>query len=168
MSGPRKADYYLVYLSLGSNIQPKINLPKAVKLIRKYSKALACSTAWRTEAVGGKGPDFLNAALLVQTRKPPDILKKEVLEEIEAELGRVRTEDKNAPRTIDIDILVVNGEVIEPEIWTQAHIAVPLAEILREELRSISGKTLHDFSEQLLQANILEPHPEILLAQEFE
>ena len=53
-----------VYLSLGSNIQPEVNLPRAVELLQEYGKFIKVSRAWESEAVGSDGPNFLNACVL--------------------------------------------------------------------------------------------------------
>jgi len=167
LSAQRKTEY-LAYLSLGSNIQPELNLPLAVELLSQHLQVVAHSTAWKTPAVGGHGPDFLNAVVFVRTKIPPGELKREVIEKIENQLGRVRTADKYAPRTIDIDILVVNGDVHDSEIWIQAHLAIPLAEICRDQIRSSSGETLDEISRQLSRTNLIEAQSGILQAQFFE
>jgi 2-amino-4-hydroxy-6-hydroxymethyldihydropteridine diphosphokinase len=73
---------------------------------------------WETPAVGSRGPNFLNTAAAVRTQLPPELLKSLVLRRIERQLGRVRTANKNAPRTIDLDILVYEGQVLDPKVWT--------------------------------------------------
>jgi 7,8-dihydro-6-hydroxymethylpterin-pyrophosphokinase len=64
-------------------------------------------------------------------------------------LGRVRTENKYAPRTIDLDILVVDGAVCEPQIWSQAFLAIPLSELLPDYLEPETGETLSQVSTRL-------------------
>ncbi len=108
---------HLVCLSLGSNIAPADNLKQALELLRRELTVLAVSRAWRTPAVGSQGPDFLNAAVLVHAPQPASQLKSQVLRDIEARLGRIRGEDKYAPRTIDIDIVVDGERVVDPELW---------------------------------------------------
>lgn len=68
---------------------------------------------------------------------------------MEREMGRVRTDDKFAPRTIDIDILVYDGEVIEPEIWEYAHLAVPVAELIPMLENVDNGMILSEVSERM-------------------
>jgi 2-amino-4-hydroxy-6-hydroxymethyldihydropteridine diphosphokinase len=130
-------------LLLGSNIRPEENIPLALDLLQKRVKLLQVSSVWETAAVGSDGPNFLNAALLVSTPLDAQALKERVLHPIEAQLGRVRTSDKNAPRTMDIDIISFDGRVLDAALWTQAHRAVPVAEILPESL-SESGEKLKD------------------------
>ena len=68
---------------------------------------------WETQAVGSPGPNFLNTAVKITTGLEMSALKLSVLRSVEQELGRVRTSDKNAPRTIDLDIIVFDDEICE-------------------------------------------------------
>src|SRR5689334_13899935 len=135
-------------LLLGSNIHPEENIPLAVDLLQKRVKLLQASSVWETAAVGSDGPNFLNAAVLVSTPFDAQALKERVLHPIETQLGRVRTHDKNAPRTMDIDIIFFDGRPVDAALWTQAHRAVPVAEILPESL-SERGETLKDVALRL-------------------
>jgi 7,8-dihydro-6-hydroxymethylpterin-pyrophosphokinase len=56
-------------------------------------------------------------------------------------MGRVRSADKNAPRPIDLDIILFDGQLLDSTIWNFAHRAVPVADI-QPELSSDSGETL--------------------------
>lgn len=96
------------------------------------------SPIYEADPVGNPGtPRFLNAAVRVTTDLPPGELKFDVIRPLERQLGRVRTADPNAPRTIDIDIAAMEGLVVDreelrlpdPEIVTRAHLAVPLADV---------------------------------------
>lgn len=140
---------HLVYLSLGSNLKPEENIQKAIDLLSDTTNIVDISNTWQTPAVGSSGPDFLNAAISVRTDCSVDRLKFEVLQPVENQLGRQRTENKFAPRTIDIDILIYDDEVIDPEIWEFAHLAVPLAELIPEYKTCDSGKTLGETARAL-------------------
>jgi 2-amino-4-hydroxy-6-hydroxymethyldihydropteridine diphosphokinase len=151
-----------VFLGLGSNIQAEQNLPRAVALLNQAVQVEAISTAWHTPAVGTPGPNFLNAALLIHTRQSSQALKQNVIREIEAQLGRARTHDKNAPRTIDIDILIFDNRVIEPEIWERAFLAVPLSELAPGLCNPESGESLQHAAERLARQTLIEPRPGVL------
>jgi 2-amino-4-hydroxy-6-hydroxymethyldihydropteridine diphosphokinase len=118
-----------VYLILGSNIRPVENLPAVLQRLRCLFRVLAVSSTWESRAVGSSGPNFLNTAVLIETELDPLRLKYEVLRPLEAEFGRVRTADKNAPRTLDIDILIYDHTILDESIWSRAHLAVPLSEL---------------------------------------
>jgi 2-amino-4-hydroxy-6-hydroxymethyldihydropteridine diphosphokinase len=132
-------------LLLGSNIQPEHNLPLAVDQLQKRLTILQISRVWETAPVGLAGPNFLNAAVLARTPLDQTSLKLEILVPLEARLGRVRTTDKNAPRPIDLDIVLFDGNVLDQSLWHFAHRAVPLAEI-QPELISDSGEKLKEIA----------------------
>lgn len=140
-----------IYLALGSNIEPEANLPAALDaLAERFGGLLARSSLWRTAAVGSDGPDFLNAAVLVETDLTAEQLKFEVFRPLEAQMGRVRAADKNAPRPIDIDVLVYAGELLEAELWERVHLAAPLAEIWPEYENPETGETVGEAAERLM------------------
>lgn len=118
-----------VCLGLGSNIDPESNILKAVELLQNLFHLAGISSAWESFPVGSNGPKFINAALYFNTDLNLDKLKQEVLIPVEVQLGRVRTSNKYAPRTIDLDVLIWNEETIDPELVKLPHLAVPVAEI---------------------------------------
>ena len=104
----------ITYLSLGSNQGDKLkNLQKAIHLIAEKIGAIQkISSVYKTPAIGFKGEDFLNICLRVSTYLPPETLLSNSLE-IENSLGRARNNSVNySNRTIDIDILLFDDEVI--------------------------------------------------------
>lgn len=123
---------YQVCLLLGSNINPEYNLPLAVSLLRQRLSVLQVSSVWESAPVGGKGPNFLNAALLAVSDLEAAALKQQLLLPMEAQLGRVRTADKNSPRPIDLDIIFFDQQLLDPTLCRYAHRAVPVAEVLPE------------------------------------
>jgi 2-amino-4-hydroxy-6-hydroxymethyldihydropteridine diphosphokinase len=107
------------------------------------------SSAWETPPVGTNGPAFINAAVIITTDLTADSLKQQVLRSIETKLGRVRTKDRFAPRPIDLDIVIFNGELLDLELWEQAHLALPTAELLPDYSNPITGETLSQAAERL-------------------
>ena len=150
------------YLGLGSNIEPKKNLPEAIELLKQYGELAAVSSAWETEPVGSDGPNFLNAAALFLTPLTIHDLKNKILRGIEEKLGRQRNSDKNSPRTIDIDILVFNGQLVESELWNFAHLAVPLAEIYPTFAQEDTNLTLKEAARQLRETYFVHRTPGVL------
>jgi 2-amino-4-hydroxy-6-hydroxymethyldihydropteridine diphosphokinase len=145
----------LAYLSLGSNIQPERNLPAAVAQLAQFGRVRAVSAVWETLPVGfGDQPNFLNAAVVLETGLSARALREEAIATVEAALGRVRTENKNAPRTIDIDIMLFNRDIIQvnrrhipdPEVLERSFVAIPLAEIAPDYVHPETGQTLKDIS----------------------
>jgi len=132
-----------VCLLLGSNIQPEKNIPLAMSLLQKQLTILKTSSVWESRAVGSDGANMLNAAMLALTSLDAETLKEDVLHPLEAQLERVRTRDKNSPRTIDLDILTFDQQLLDLNLWHYAYRAVPMAEVL-PDYQSETGETLKD------------------------
>jgi len=150
-----------VYLSLGSNIQPEENLPKALDLLSERGKILKISSAWESEAVGSNGPNYLNACVLFSIPLRYDKLKDQVTRPIESQLGRIRTEDKYAPRTMDIDIILFDGESCNDKFWNQAFVVIPLAEIHPEFRNPLTHERIAETAMHLRQKIWMETRPEV-------
>jgi 2-amino-4-hydroxy-6-hydroxymethyldihydropteridine diphosphokinase len=127
-----------IYISVGSNIEPQKNIPLAFDLLFTKVKILAISNFYKTPAIGSPSwPDFLNGVIRIDTLFSPRDLKFTVLKPIEQTLGRTRTMDKFAPRTIDLDLLLYDDLVInEPglvlpdsDILSRNFLAVCLVEL---------------------------------------
>jgi len=146
----------LAILLLGSNIDPAVNLKKALELLNCSLLITKSSHIWVTEAVGNKGPNFLNTAVEVKTSLTSDQLKKMIISPIEISLGRIRTSDKYAPRTIDIDIIIYNGIVIDENLWNKVFIALPVSEIFPKLINSSTGETLIESAEKLKSSAFVE------------
>jgi 2-amino-4-hydroxy-6-hydroxymethyldihydropteridine diphosphokinase len=161
----------LAYLSLGSNIEPERNLPAAVAHLARFGHVAAVSTVWESVPVGLIGqPNFLNAAALLETPLSAQALREQAIAEIETALGRVRTKDKNAPRTIDIDIMLFNRDVLQvgrrhipdPEILERPFVAIPLAEIAPDYIHPETGQTLQQIARLMRQAGMT-PRPDVVM-----
>jgi 2-amino-4-hydroxy-6-hydroxymethyldihydropteridine diphosphokinase len=160
-----------VYVALGSNIKPEQNIKEAVRLLASRCKLLAVSRVYQTKPVGKTDqPDFLNAAALIETGLGAADLKAQVLRDIEQTLGRVRSADKNAPRTIDLDITLFNDEVLnigrrripDPDLLLYPHIAVPMAELAPNYVHPESGQTLQEIAGSMSSARLaLRPDVEL-------
>ncbi len=130
----------LCYIGLGSNLgERRKNLTAAVSMIGrlKNTKVLKRSRIIETAAVGGPAgqPDFLNAAVRIETSLSPVALFRE-LKRIERSLGRKRTV-RNGPRTIDLDLLLYQGKTVNrrnlvvphPRMYVRDFVLRPLSEI---------------------------------------
>ena len=137
------------YLSLGSNIQPEANLPKAIDLLSQRGKILKRSSAWESEAVGSKGPNYLNACVLFLTPLLYSEMEDKITHPIEASLGRKRSQDKYAPRTIDIDILLFDGESCNERFWTLAYVVIPVAEIFPTFQNPLTQEAISETAKRL-------------------
>lgn len=146
----------ITYLSLGSNQGDKLKtLQEAINLIaEKIGPILKISSIYKTVAVGFIGEDFLNISLKVSTYLQPESLIKNILE-IEKKLGRVRNNSEEySDRTIDIDILLFEDEIIfshelivpHPRMLDRKFVLIPLIEIASDVIHPVTkihiGKSL--------------------------
>jgi len=146
------------YLSLGSNLDPEQHLARAVDELRERFGDVTVSRFLRTPAVGFEGPDFLNAAAIVETDL--SILELDAwLHSLEDAHGRRRDVPRFSDRPLDIDIvffddLVIRGpgnlQVPRPELQ-YAFVLQPLAEIAPGFRDPVSGKTLAELWTQMHQ-----------------
>ena len=110
-----------VYLGLGSNLgDRRANIHRAVEMLRGVSSGVRLSPIYETEPAGFAGqPAFLNAVCGLWTRLDPFRLLDEVLR-IQRETSGTRA-FLNAPRAIDIDMLLYGRWVIETPLLTLPH-----------------------------------------------
>jgi 2-amino-4-hydroxy-6-hydroxymethyldihydropteridine diphosphokinase len=146
---------------LGSNIDPEENTRSAILRLQDYAQVYAISTTWETKAIGSPGPDFLNTALLCTTSLSAGEFKETILCGIEKQMGRIRTSDKNAPRTIDLDIIIFDGELLEPGLWDRLFVALTVSELLPGYVKPDSNETLKEVASKLRKTGWAKPHPEL-------
>ena len=127
------------FLGLGSNLGDRAgNLQRAVELLNAEPgiEVVASSSVWETDPVGGPSqPDYLNAVVRARTDLAPHDLLQACLR-AEAALGRVRNV-RWGPRTVDIDVLLVDALVIDdadltvphPRMTERAFVLLPLLEL---------------------------------------
>ena len=117
---------HTVIIGLGSNIDPEKNVQAALDELQKHFKIIRKTPLKRTKPVGPiNQPDFLNGAVLAETDKTCTEIKP-ILRTIEDILKRDRSGDRYGPRTIDLDILVWNDKIIDPDFYDR--------DFLREEV----------------------------------
>jgi 2-amino-4-hydroxy-6-hydroxymethyldihydropteridine diphosphokinase len=129
------------FVAVGSNIEPEENIRRALLDLKKYLTITAISNLYKTPAVNRPDqPDFLNGVVKIQTNYSPRELKFDILRKIEEQLGRFRSTDKFAARTIDLDLIVYGDLVIDepdlclpdPSIRSYPFVAIPLLELAPE------------------------------------
>jgi len=128
----------LAYLGLGANLgDARQTLEHALSALRATPgiKTLRASSLYRSAPVDASGPDFLNAVAEVRTTlTAPALLQR--LHAIEAAHGRLRPY-RNAPRTLDLDLLCYGGQTItlpglhvpHPRMHERAFVLLPLMEL---------------------------------------
>ncbi len=145
----KNAAYLLIGTNLGDRKAHLLDACDKIKSrvgsIKKISKLYETNAWGKTEQ-----PDFLNQAVLVQTELTAHELLKAVLD-IEAEMGRKREEKWDA-RTIDIDILLYNNDLINtpdliiphPHLHERNFTLIPLMDIAAEVIHPILNTTIEE------------------------
>ena len=156
------SDSHLAYLSLGSNIQPEKNLIRAIERLQDHGNIEKISTAWESQSVGAEGPNYLNACLSFRAPVDSIQLKENIILPIEIELGRKRSENKFAPRTIDIDIVIFDDAPCDDRYWEQAFVMIPLSEIYPDYLNPLTRESILETATRLRKNFWMEARREIL------
>lgn len=149
----------LVYIALGSNLaSPLEQVQAAIRALGDipHSRVVNVSSFYRTPPLGPQDqPDYLNAAVALETTLAPDALLDHT-QRIELQQGRVRKAERWGPRTLDLDIMLFGDEVINSPRLTVPHYDMknrgfmlwPLFEIA-PELIFPDGETLESVLQRL-------------------
>jgi len=148
-----------IYLSIGSNTEPEVNLKHMVRLLRNRLKVTAVSPVYESGDVSGGETVYLNAALVIQTDLDPEALKVGYLNVIEDRLER---ESSGVFVTADMDIVLVNDEVLtylgrgipDPGVTQHAFVALPLADLAPDYVHPVTGETLAQIAANFADAPI--------------
>lgn len=150
----------IVYLSLGSNLGDRIGyIQQAAGLISALDgiTLVRTSSFYETEPWGMNSKNwFVNAVLEIKTSFSPAKLLQE-LQKIEFQLGRVKVDDGYSDRTVDIDILFYNKEIINEEnlviphkyLHLRAFVLVPLLELIPNFEHPLLHKTITEIHNDL-------------------
>jgi 2-amino-4-hydroxy-6-hydroxymethyldihydropteridine diphosphokinase len=110
------------WVALGANLgDAAATLRSAIESLRRLpsTDSLRASPFYRSPSVGGPGPDYVNAVVELRTALEPQALLEALLE-IEMAHGRVRSH-RNAPRTLDLDLLLFDDRIVQSETLTLPH-----------------------------------------------
>ena len=155
-SRARQRSAVRVYVALGANLgDAAATLRDAIRWLADLpgTTVYAASSLYRTAPWEASGPDFINAVAALDTQlTAPDLLV--CLHTLEARAGRERPY-LNAPRTLDLDLLLYGSAGIDsprltvphPRMWQRAFVLVPLAEVAPEwvtpeALQAVAGQQI--------------------------
>jgi 2-amino-4-hydroxy-6-hydroxymethyldihydropteridine diphosphokinase len=151
------------YIALGSNLAgpagtPRQTLNAAIHKLSELGAVLCQSSFYETEPVGyAEQPNFLNAAVALQTHLEPGALLERLLA-IERVFGRDRSQAlRNGPRTLDLDLLLYGDRVIatetlqlpHPRMTERAFVLLPLAEIAPDRIHPQFKRTVSQLKQDL-------------------
>jgi uncharacterized protein len=150
-------EMHQVYLSLGANLGNRlVQIRQALDHLRAWGEIQEISLCYETEPVGYKDqPDFLNIACQFATELSPyDLLKNCKL--AEGQMGR-QAGFRNAPRPIDIDILLYDNLILDspeltiphPRMSERAFVLAPMADIAPEIIHPILRHTVNEMLERV-------------------
>jgi 2-amino-4-hydroxy-6-hydroxymethyldihydropteridine diphosphokinase len=139
------------FLSLGGNAGDRAaNLRMALSAIStRCGRVVSTSSIYEAEAWGMTGASFLNQVVKIESPMQAEELMRTLME-IEAEFGRRRDGHGYTDRTIDIDILFMNAEVINrpglhiphPRLHERKFVLLPMREIASELIHPVLGETI--------------------------
>ena len=138
-----------VYLSLGSNLEPRRHLVAAIAALRARFGEIDVSPAYRSKSVGFDGADFVNLAVGLDTDLSPEALN-DWLHALEDRHGRRRDVPRYSDRTLDIDIVFYDALVIDGPGHLQvprnelrhAFVLRPIADIAPDFRHPVSGASM--------------------------
>lgn len=146
---------YTIYISVGSNIDPRRHVELALADLRAQFGELRQSSLYESKAVGFDGDNFLNLVVAAQTDKP---IREVVdcLRAIEADHGRDRQGPKFSSRTLDLDLLLYDDVICKSdgihvpreEILFNAFVLYPLAEIAPHLMHPTEHKSMAQLWQQ--------------------
>lgn len=155
------------YIALGSNKGDKFkNLQSAINAIyNEIGHVGKISRVYKSPAFGFESDDFFNCCLELFTESAPQEVLDKLLD-IENRLGRTRTEGAGyEARTIDLDIVFFNEDVIEtptlkvphPEMQKRKFVLLPLNDVAAKAKHPVLGKTVSGLLEECKDQSVLEP-----------
>jgi len=125
-----------VALSLGSNMEPAVNIRSCLDALLLKFNDLSLSSVFESEAIGFQGDNFLNMVVTFETDMSLELLINTV-KKIEDDCGRDRNQPRFSGRTLDIDVLVYGKrsgtdsgiKLPRPEITENAFVLWPLSQL---------------------------------------
>ena len=139
----------VVYLGLGSNVDPEENLRLGVNELRRRYSDLVISSIYQNAAVGFEGDDFWNLVVGFESDDGPASIHDEI-EVIHGLAGRQRGPDRYSSRPLDIDLLLYGDLVVDElplrlprsDVLAYSFVLRPLAELAPDLNHPETGRTL--------------------------
>lgn len=163
------------FIGIGSNIEPAENVRAAIRALARQTRLVGISMVYLTDAVGhSEQPPYYNCVVEIETETSPAEIKYGLLRNIESNLGRRRTEDKYAARTIDLDLIVYDDLTIDaegikipdPDILERPFLAIPLFELAPDMVLPGYGVRISEVAAKLPQEGMKPQNDYTMLLRE--
>lgn len=119
----------IAIISIGSNIDAEKNIARMLKILGNEVEIQKVSTLVKTKPIGIESqPDFTNGAVKIKTSLEKEELNQ-LLKTIEDQLGRDHSTPKFGPRTIDLDIVIWNGEIVDEDYHSRDFLQKSVEEV---------------------------------------
>ncbi len=163
------------WVGVGSNLDPLTNLPAALAMLSARCRITGLSTHYRTEPLAGRDQHaYVNGVWRVETAGAPIERVEDILGGVEDALGRTRSQDPYASRTIDLDLLMLGWRVSDEADLRLPHpdlarpfVHVPLLELepdlLEEAPVPMRGRLVSLIPDPIVPGDAGEPMPELTL-----
>lgn len=116
-------------IGIGSNIEADRNIPEMLRLLAAMVEIVQVSQLVQTKPIGiAEQADYTNGAVLVRTEMSLKKLSL-YLKMLEDQMGRDRSPEKFGPRNIDLDILIWNNTIVDPDYYTRDFLRNSAAEL---------------------------------------
>lgn len=122
--------FNIAILGIGSNINAEENISEMLEILGQQVEILKVSAFVKTSPIGIEDqPEFTNGAVKISTDLNQDELNS-LLKNVEDLMGRDRSVPKFGPRTIDLDIVIWNGQVVDEDYHTRDFLQKSVQELM--------------------------------------
>lgn len=135
------------YVSIGSNIERTTNIRYAVAALRAQYDNLILSSVYESQPIGFQGDNFYNLVVAFDTAEPA-LRLAQTLRGIEDQRSRRRGESRFCARSLDLDLLLYDHQIIRAEglvlpreeLLEYGFMLLPMAEIAGDECHPVTGQ----------------------------
>ncbi len=122
-------------IGIGSNIEADIHIPEMLSQLALDVELVQVSKMVQTKPIGiTEQADYTNGAVRIRTEMSLETLSS-FLKQLEDRMGRDRSQKKFGPRSIDLDILIWNNTIVDPDYYTRDFLRKSAAELGFENLK---------------------------------
>lgn len=116
-------------IGIGSNIEADYHIPEMLRILSADIQIVQISKMVQTKPIGiSEQPDYTNGAVRILTEMEIEELSV-FLKQLEDQMGRDRSQKKYGPRNIDLDIMIWNNTVVDPDYYTREFLRNSAAEL---------------------------------------